>query len=104
MTSIETVIDAIGGMTFGPETRFEHLTLVPIFGGDDRHPDYLTLDEALAEGSAEVTEVSGAGQVSQLKVVVKGAVPVLLLDGEELAGAKQNRVLNLTILAVNRNY
>ena len=28
-----------------------------------------------------------------------GQKPVLLLDGEELIGAKQNRVVNLTILA-----
>jgi hypothetical protein len=33
-----------------------------------------------------------------LKVVNRGDVAVLLLDGEELVGAKQNRVLNLTIL------
>jgi hypothetical protein len=33
-----------------------------------------------------------------LKVVNKAEIPVLLLDGEELAGAKQNRVLNTTIL------
>ena len=33
-----------------------------------------------------------------MKVVNRGDVAVLLLDGEELVGAKQNRVLNLTIL------
>ena len=43
--------------------------------------------------------MSDAGQVSALKIVVKGDRPVLLLDGEELLGAKQNRVVNLTILA-----
>jgi hypothetical protein len=43
--------------------------------------------------------VNEAGQVSALNVVVTGAVPVLLLDGEELVGARQNRVVNLTILA-----
>ena len=46
--------------------------------------------------------MNDAGQVSALKVDVKGAVPVLLLDGEELIGAKQNRVVNLTILAPPR--
>lgn len=33
-----------------------------------------------------------------MKVINKGDIPVLLLDGEEFAGTKQNRVLNATIL------
>jgi hypothetical protein len=36
--------------------------------------------------------------VPELLVINKGEIPILLLDGEELAGAKQNRVLNTTIL------
>ena len=54
MTATQTVIDAIRGVTFGPETRFENLTMVPIVGDADRRPEYLTLDEALAEGCAEL--------------------------------------------------
>jgi len=38
-----------------------------------------------------------------LKVVNRGDVAVLLLDGEELVGAKHNRVLNLTILVPPRH-
>jgi len=34
-----------------------------------------------------------------LLLINRGDRPVLLIDGEELVGAKQNRVLNLTILA-----
>jgi len=36
--------------------------------------------------------------VPELKLVNRGELPVLLVDGEELVGAKQNRILNLTIL------
>ena len=45
-----------------------------------------------------VTEVTEGGTVPELKVINRGEKPVLLLDGEELSGAKQNRVLNTTIL------
>ena len=45
-----------------------------------------------------VTEVSKGGSVPNLKVINRADVPVLLLDGEELKGAKQNRVLNTSIL------
>jgi len=36
--------------------------------------------------------------VPELAVVNDGDIHVLLLDGEELRGAKQNRMLNTTIL------
>ena len=61
--------------------------------------DYLTLDEALARKMAEITEVSAGGSVPDLLFRNKGDQAVFLLDGEELVGAKQNRILNITILA-----
>ena len=42
--------------------------------------------------------MSESGRVPELTIVNDGPVPVLLLDGEELVGAKQNRIVNLTIL------
>jgi hypothetical protein len=59
---------------------------------------YLVLDDALASGVVEITEVSEQGRVPELRVVNRGVDPVLLVDGEELVGAKQNRIVNLTIL------
>jgi hypothetical protein len=95
----QAVVDAVEQITFGPESTFENLSMVALLDGRARDPHYLTLDEALAGGSVQITEVNDAGQVSALKVVVNGTLPVLLLDGEELVGAKQNRVVNLTIMA-----
>jgi hypothetical protein len=94
----QIIADTFRQAAYGPELAFQNLAVVPILGGRDRGADYATLDEALASGSAEVTEVSDGGRVPELKIIVKGATPVLLVDGEELIGAKQNRVLNLTIL------
>lgn len=61
-------------------------------------PRYITLREAIAQRRALITEVSEGGSVPDLRVVNKGDARVLVLDGEELRGAKQNRVLNTTIL------
>ena len=47
---------------------------------------------------SEITEVSANGVVPELRVVNRGLKPTLIIDGEELVGAKQNRVVNLTIL------
>ena len=57
-----------------------------------------TLTTALARGDAEILELDGGGSVPTLKVSNGGSLPLLLLDGEELVGAKQNRVLNTSVL------
>src|SRR5262249_44723677 len=55
---------------------------------------YTTLDDALAAGTLEVTEVNDAGSVPTLLVRNKADGLVFLMAGEQLVGAKQNRVLN----------
>jgi hypothetical protein len=60
--------------------------------------DYTTLDEAMQSGQFEVTEVNEGGSVPTLKVINKGDRLVFLMAGEQLVGAKQNRVLNASIL------
>ena len=80
-----------------PQTH-ENMTVFPIPNPTSGGPRYISLSAALREQSIVVTEVDQGGSVPELKVINKGDVPVLLLDGEELAGAKQNRVLNTTIL------
>ena len=87
-------------VTLGPELVVANLTMFPLLrAADGSVPlDYSVLDEALAAGVVEITEVSEEGSVPELKFVNRGPKPVLLVDGEELLGAKQNRIVNLTIL------
>jgi hypothetical protein len=93
----------LADVTVGLETSFNRLSVVPLIARvPPEPPNYITLDEALAHGDLEVTEISEAGQVPELHVVNSGNDAVLLLDGEELIGAKQNRVINLTILVPAR--
>src|SRR6187200_1315143 len=92
MSSIETTF------TFGTEATFESLTIVPLLGTSSSEPDYDTLDAALARGTLQITEVSESGHVPEIKVLNEGQLPVLIIDGEELVGAKQNRTVNLSIL------
>ncbi|MGB7297190.1 MAG: DUF6569 family protein [Candidatus Aminicenantales bacterium] len=82
------------------ETSQQHkaMSVFPLLDPLDGGPDYLTLKEALEKSLLLVTEVSSGGSVPELKVVNQAPLPILLLDGEELVGAKQNRVLNTTIL------
>jgi hypothetical protein len=85
-------------LSFGEVQAFRTLNVVPLLDPAAPPADYLTLDQALARGQTVITEVSDAGTVPALKVLNRGATPVFLLDGEELVGAKQNRILTLSIL------
>ena len=91
-------IEILPARTLGGLTVFA--LVAPLRATGER--SYRTLDEAIAAGAARVTEISHAGSVPELCFVNEGDLPVLLLDGEELSGAKQNRILNLTILCPPR--
>jgi len=95
---MQRIVDTIAKVRLGEAQSFKNLSVFPILGTGVGGADYITLDEALAGETAEVTEVDESGSVPELKFSNSGNKPVFLLDGEELIGAKQNRVLNLSIL------
>ncbi|WP_045222050.1 ARPP-1 family domain-containing protein [Desulfonatronum thioautotrophicum] len=99
---METVTKSLSSFTLGDVVAFQGLAMVPLFG-ESADPDYLLLEEALRSGCAHVDEVSESGNVNQLLFVNHCERPVLLLDGEEIRGAKQNRVMNLTILVAAKS-
>lgn len=66
-------------------------------------PDYVVLDHALASGLIEVTEVTEGGIVPQLRISNRGDSLVFMMSGELLVGAKQNRVLNVSMLVPPRS-
>lgn len=92
------VKESLEGIKFGEAQVHGHVAVIPVIGGVDSGPDYLTMKEAMEQQLLVVTEVTEGGAVPELKVINRAGKPVLLLDGEELSGAKQNRVLNTTIL------
>jgi hypothetical protein len=82
----------------GEPARHRAVSAFPLFAEPGGTADYRLADDALADGSVAVTEVSEAGSVPRLLVDNQGGRRVLFLEGEELAGAKQNRVLNTSVL------
>ena len=99
---LNPVAAALDSISLGPVITAENLTMTPLLRKDPplgtQGTQYVVLDTALASGVVEITELSEGGSVSELKLVNGGPDPVLIIDGEELLGAKQNRVVNLTIL------
>ncbi|PAY17509.1 hypothetical protein CKO51_20815 [Rhodopirellula sp. SM50] len=82
----------------GEPIRHGVLSVFPLFIETSSEVPYRLSDEALADESIVVTEVSEQGSVADLLVENKGELRVLFLEGEELVGAKQNRVLNTSVL------
>jgi hypothetical protein len=78
------------------------ITLTPLFPTRNPICDYVSLDAGLA-GGLEITEVGRDGVVNRVAVRNPLPRPVLLYDGEELVGAKQNRVVNRSVLVTGES-
>ena len=96
---MQTIIKSyLEQIKIGRKQSHKNLAMFPLLSTYSVPLDYLILDEALSEGLIEVVEVDKGGSVPELKVINKSPKMVLILDGEELVGAKQNRIVNTTIL------
>ena len=94
----QEVNEALNRLQFAEAQVFKNITLFPLITTQSEPRAYLFLDEAIPRGLARVTEVSEAGRVPELAFENSSAEKILLVDGDELIGAKQNRIVNLSIL------
>src|SRR5512145_946924 len=84
----------------GEPVTHRGIVLAPLFPREQPRAQYVTLDEALGLGF-QVTEVGG-GSVPEVLAANPTDADVIVCDGEELVGAKQNRILNVTVLVPAR--
>jgi hypothetical protein len=96
---MQTITQALQGLTIGEVQAFRNLSAIPLVLRNAPKAGYITLAKAVTSGVASITEISEGGSVPELMLNNTGKDNVLVLDGEELIGAKQNRIANLTILA-----
>ncbi len=81
----------------GEPVEHRGIVVTPLFPTRDPATAYITLDEALPRG-LHIDEASASGSVPELVVDNPTDARVLLYDGEELVGAKQDRILNVSVL------
>jgi len=81
----------------GDPIQHEGIVVAPLFPRTQPRAGYLTFEEAAPLGF-RISEIDEDGSVPELLVENPLDTAVLLYDGEELVGAKQNRILNLTVL------
>jgi hypothetical protein len=89
---------ALSRLSLGQSQAFANMALFPLIDAHARAPDYLVLEEALKNEVGHITEISEGGSVPELAFENNATARVLLVDGEELVGARQNRILNISIL------
>ncbi len=95
-------------MVLGEAMHKDGLTFFPILASGtgagagekagDAVPAYALLFEAIAAKTAIVEEVGEGGHVPELVVKNSGKKPILIIEGEILVGAKQNRVVDITMM------
>jgi hypothetical protein len=85
----------------GPMVMFPLLENVGAYGR--AAPSYAYLDEMLKSGKASIEEISEGGSVPDLLLHNMSDTDILLVEGDHLVGAKQNRTLNSSILAPARS-
>lgn len=97
--ALQSIAQTLDSLEIGQPSAFFNLAMLPLLDHNtDEPPAYLLLEDALARELVTITEISETGRVPEIVVSNSADQPVLILDGEELVGAKQNRVVNLTIL------
>lgn len=97
------ILDFLKHGQIGDPLSHENLTIHPVRVKGYAAFGYQVLDEALKKGSVTVSEIDGTGHVPQLLVTNDSDIRVFLMDGEELIGAKQNRIVNTSIMIEARS-
>ena len=103
MQALSTLHSAIGQLLIGEPVCQAGLTLYPLCWPKDGESPYLLLSRAIELDLAVVEEVSEAGSVPNLRLLNKSLRPLLIPEGEILVGAKQNRVVNVTVLVAAKS-
>lgn len=89
-------------VTLAAPQRHDRLTVFPLVAQDAPELPFLLMADALMLGTLRISEV-GSGVVGELAAANSAEQPVLVLDGEQLVGAKQNRTTNRSLLVPARS-
>jgi hypothetical protein len=76
----------------------ENIGVVQLTTSDHDVLEYITGEVAVKKGWIEIREVSEGGNVNELILLNTSDAFVFLMDGDVLMGAKQNRVVNTSML------
>jgi len=90
--------DLFQGLRIDDPLESDGLRVFPLHHNDGPDPQYDLIDDLLERGDADIEEI-GSGQVPTVRVTNRARRDALILNGAELHGALQNRIVNITIIA-----
>jgi hypothetical protein len=88
----------LSDLAIGVPKEVSNLAAVPLSGNPPAALEYILVDEALEAKKVVVEEVSEGGSVPELRMTNFSSRVVLVVDGTELVGARQNRIVNASFL------
>jgi hypothetical protein len=94
----EILAQALDSMEISEPVSHGLLHIFPLQGETHEEEDIWLLEDALWAGTLRIEELHEAGGVPELRVVNEGMLRVLVLEGDELIGARQNRVVDSSVL------
>ena len=94
----EILAQALLGLEISDPVSHGLLHIFPLRGGTHAEGDISLLEDGLLTGTLHIEELHDSSGVPELRVVNEGALRVLILEGDELIGAGQNRVANSSFL------
>mgnify|MGYP005991816037 CR=1 FL=1 len=97
MTNSEQTAQTLPPHQLGDTITYRGISVTPIFPARDPICEYVSYTHAVTEGFS-VKEVSESGSVGQVIADNPTGSRVLLYDGEEVRGAKQDRIVNVAVL------
>ena len=101
------IAELLARLALAPRQTHKGLTLWPLVLREDAlafdGPVYVPLSRALEDGTLQIDELDKGGSVPLVRVSNRGVHDVLFLFGEEIRGAKQNRIANASFLVPARS-
>ena len=95
---MDSIISFLKTAKLARKQVYQNLTIFP----NGIEPEYLTLEQALDQNLIKITELDNEGSVPELQLSNLGKKTVLIIEGEELVGAKQNRIVNSSFLIAGK--
>ena len=90
--------DVFGQVTVEKPLQWKNVQVFALLQPNGHDPSYALIDDLLEGGRVEIKEFDEHGSVSTISLRNHADLDALILDGTELRGAKQNRMVNLTVI------
>ena len=77
--------------------KFKNMEVIPIEAASPGKKEFITLKAGIEEGEVKISECE-TSTVNTVMAQNMSSIPLVLIDGEEVIGAMQNRIMNRSLI------